>query len=405
MRDRRSVWGAWALAGCVLASAGCRGAPAGAADAGRGAATPFRPVDPRHAVGPLITPSKEPAPARFLAADVPPAPAAGALGGPRTGLDAEQLAHWEEGRRAFLRVYGVEDGLGPHFNAQSCATCHDLPTHGGGQTMAHAARAVFEPPEFVEIWPLQAIPGFEPLKVPEGKGHVVSMQLPPPLYGLGLLEAVSDETMARNCGRPATEDGVRYAYNRSHDGRPGRIGRKSHNRSILDFVASAMTSELGLTNKYKRDPRFKTDKDAVPDPEVPPVVVERLAEYAMYLAPPPREGAEPAGEALFDTVGCTACHMPAPDPAAAGAYSDLCLHSLGPELDTRIPDHDAHGDQWRTAPLWGLRLRKAYFHDGRPISLDAAIRLHGGEGAASARRYAALAQPERDRLLTFLGTL
>ena len=66
---------------------------------------------------------------------------------------------------------------------------------------------------------------------------------------------------------------------------------------------------------------------------------------------------------------------------------------------------DAGPSQWRTAPLWGLRWRSRYFHDDRADSLDAAVRMHGGEAAVVVARYAALAEPERAHLLKWLKTL
>ena len=62
-------------------------------------------------------------------------------------------------------------------------------------------------------------------------------------------------------------------------------------------------------------------------------------------------------------------------------------------------------DEFRTKPLWGLRFRTRLLHDGRAASPDEAIRLHGGDAAASAGRYAAASADDRAALPAFLNTL
>ena len=43
------------------------------------------------------------------------------LGEPLAGLTPQQKAQFAEGRKVFQRVFTPEDGLGPLFNANSCA--------------------------------------------------------------------------------------------------------------------------------------------------------------------------------------------------------------------------------------------------------------------------------------------
>ena len=56
--------------------------------------------------------------------------------------------------------------------------------------------------------------------------------------------------------------------------------------------------------------------------------------------------------------------------------SDLLLHRMGPGLADEIPQGVATGDEFRTAPLWGLGQRIFFLHDGRTSDLVQAIREH-----------------------------
>jgi len=165
--------------------------------------------------------------------------------------------------------------------------------------------------------------------------------------------------------------------------------------------------------------------DMVPDPEIPASTVLATVMYVRLLAPPNR-GKETAtvrqGESLFGQIGCESCHTPTmrtgPNQIEqlanvdAAIYSDLLLHDMGPGLADNRPDGDADGREWRTAPLWGLRLvaeflggKPFYMHDGRTSDLDEAVRMHGGEAENSAVRYAGLASAEQAAVVAFLNSL
>ncbi|MBM4344281.1 MAG: hypothetical protein FJ100_13005 [Deltaproteobacteria bacterium] len=327
-----------------------------------------------------------------------PARAAGDL---RADLPAAELARAQEGKALFHKAYTPQEGLGPHFNFESCGSCHDKPASGGHGDAAHSARLTRVDGD-VDGLPLRHLPGHAPL-VPR-PGAPTSLHKPPPLYGLGLVEALDDAAIADHCGQ-APELGIAGIAN-VNPGRQrvGRFGFKAHTVTLQDFIANALTLEMGLTNPLERDPRHFTDGDAVADPEVPTRTVERIADYVRALAPPPPGAAHPAAEAQFADLGCAHCHRPATAPGVQ-AYSDFCVHDLGAAFDNRIPDFRAGPSHWRTAPLWGLRWRDRYFHDDRAGDLDAAIRMHGGEAAKVVERYAALAEGDRKTLLVWLNSL
>ena len=56
-------------------------------------------------------------------------------------------------------------------------------------------------------------------------------------------------------------------------------------------------------------------------------------------------------------------------------------------------------------PLWGLRVRSPFLHDGRAPSIEQAIRMHKNQAEQSGRRFEALAEQERATLLQFLKSL
>ena len=80
-------------------------------------------------------------------------------------------------------------------------------------------------------------------------------------------------------------------------------------------------------------------------------------------------------------------------------YTDLLLHDLGEGLADGRPDGGADGQEWRTAPLWGLGLTQtvlpyaSYLHDGRARTLEEAILWHGGEAERARERFRTLARP------------
>ena len=145
--------------------------------------------------------------------------------------------------------------------------------------------------------------------------------------------------------------------------------------------------------------------------------VDRLADFMRLLAPPARlavTGNAVQGERLFATMDCASCHTPAMrtgkheiaalSEKTVGLFSDLLLHDMG-ALGDGIAQGAAGVREMRTAPLWGLRSRPVWLHDGRANTVDAAVRAHDGEALRSRQRYEALSATERNQLLAFLDTL
>jgi CxxC motif-containing protein (DUF1111 family) len=138
------------------------------------------------------------------------------------------------------------------------------------------------------------------------------------------------------------------------------------------------------------------------------------APVALDLPPPEGSLAIERGRQLFRSVGCEGCHT-AELGTIRGIYSDLLLHDLGPKLkdpsayyetvDDTGSSRGAGTSEWRTPPLWGFRDSAPYLHDGRARTLEEAVALHGGQGAASAHQLRTLPGTDRSLVEAFLKRL
>ncbi|MGH7475468.1 MAG: di-heme oxidoredictase family protein [Longimicrobiales bacterium] len=373
------------------------------------------------------------------------------MDGPLPGLTDAELAAFIEGDEAFGRRFAPSDGLGPIFNNVACAACHS----GDGRGRPENALTRFSlgddlvphlgGPQLQD----RAIPGAVPERLPDGVQ--TSVRLPPPVFGVGLIEAIPQSTiLALADPDDADDDGISGRPNfvvpedfvptdevggfvpiDSGGARPqlGRFGRKAQVSSLLLQVAKAYHEDIGITNDFlpieNRNPlasQATEAADRVPDPELAEGELRAVLAYLRTLAPPaPGRLTErrAEGQTIFHAIGCARCHVPelrtGPSTIAALAhqpvhlYSDLLLHDMGPELADGRPDGDADGREWRTAPLWGLRVMRDFLngdaflmHDGRARSVEDAILLHGGEAEAVRNAFVALDAAERAALLDFV---
>jgi CxxC motif-containing protein (DUF1111 family) len=117
-------------------------------------------------------------------------------------------------------------------------------------------------------------------------------------------------------------------------------------------------------------------------------VVNFASFMRLLAAPTPVPFSESAtnGSALFGSIGCVLCHSPTLTTGASPftgmshvdihPYSDFALHHMGPGLADHISQGLAGGDEFRTAPLWGVGQRLFFLHDGRATDLVGAIEAH-----------------------------
>lgn len=375
------------------------------------------------------------------------APTAGnSFESPFPGLPNDLNAMFARGDENFGRVFVVTDGLGPLFNNTGCGGCHS----GDGRGTPLQALVRFSQgadPLLNQGGPQlqdKAIPGVHPELLPLGADR--SLRMPPQVFGMGLLEtipesviiALADPTDADAdsiSGRPNWVLAAVFVPDSEIGGGPGlqlgRFGLKANVSSLLEQVVNAYHQDIGITSDFLpvENPHPQSGSvalgDRVPDPEIPASDVLETMVYVRLLAPPAQGESTPdvqQGRALFSQLKCSGCHVPALttgfspvaalDQVEANLYSDLLIHDLGPGLADNRPDGDASGSEWRTAPLWGLRLVRKFLngqvfllHDGRARSIDEAIRLHGGEAQRARDLFIGLSATEQAAVIAFLETL
>jgi CxxC motif-containing protein (DUF1111 family) len=359
------------------------------------------------------------------------------LGGALPLLSVREQRQFNHGAVVFARVFTPETGLGPLFNGSGCANCHSAPAPGGegAEAAQHATAfrggvcddlAALGGPVFqLKVTPaLHRALGIYQVPIP-ARATSTARRTTPPLWGVGLLDAVPDSVILSHADPDDRDgDGVRGRPNRTADGRLGRFGRKAQVATLREFVGEAFITEIGITNPlFPAEPSIAGNPlpvgiDPAPAPEISEDELDAADAFVRLLAPPPAvvraAKLQARGGALFGGVGCAACHVPTlktgTNPVRAlsnqvvPAYTDLLLHDLGPAL-ADICLGQALPGEFRTEPLWGLRLRFELMHDGRAKTVDAAIRLHGGEASGARARYVALSDAERTVLLAFLGSL
>jgi di-heme oxidoreductase (putative peroxidase) len=365
------------------------------------------------------------------------------LGDPLAGLTAEELARFNEGRDEFAEVDDVEEGLGPVFNEASCGTCHSGPT-GGTEGRVETRFGRWGPGGFD---PLTELGGsllqdhaigmigtndrqfvFVPEIVP-AQANIEAGRVTTPLFGLGLVDAVTDATLlqlARLQARylPAVR-GVPNMVTEIRTGatRVGRFGWKSQVPTLHQFSGDAYLNEMGITNpEFPEESHPQGSVDALAFNPFPKLNddgtnVQKFLDFMTLLGPPPRgrrSFSTEVGGVVFVTSGCAYCHTPTlitgDSPVQALSrktfhpYSDFLLHDMG-KLGDGIVQGEAGPRMMRTSPLWGLSARPTFLHDGRAKTIHDAILEHGGQGNYSRARFMRLGAYERFALLAYLRSL
>jgi CxxC motif-containing protein (DUF1111 family) len=280
----------------------------------------------------------------------------------------------------------------------------------------------------------------------------VSMRIPRPVFGMGLLEAIPAESILANADPgDANHDGISGRPNTVTDTATGkdilgRFGWKAATGSVRQAAALAAVNDVGLTSplypKHVCGPMQASCLSAVNDttPQLSNTDLDHIQSYMRGLSVPPRRNyddpAAAQGRQVFAGIGCIKCHVAnfvtsSSYPIAEmrnidiQPFTDLLLHDMGAGLadDIAVEEGTATGSEWRTCPLWGNGTGASvmyptidafnpngnpppggtYLHDGRARSITEAILWHGGEAQASHDAFVALPATLRTALLAYVA--
>lgn len=367
------------------------------------------------------------------------------------------------------------NGLGPGYNANSCGSCHSFPGIGGSSPatnpqidQAALDAAQNKVPSFLS--PRGPVREARFVKNPDGtpdggvhnlftiKGrvdapgcnaaqpdfetqlarHNVIFRIPTPMFGGGLIENISDNTILQNkAADRALKAALGIAGHENRNGNDGtvtRFGWKAQNKSLMMFSGEAYNVEMGVTNDL-----FTNERNATPgcmfntQPEDHLLYdihtedgggtsgMQHFATLGRLLAAPAPGPSTPStqrGKAYFQVIGCQVCHtqsmrtdtsdIDALSQKDARLYSDLLVHHMGSNLSDGVQQGNAGPDEFRTAPLWGVGQRIFFLHDGRTSDLQSAIQAHQSQGSEANRvieNFMHLNDAEKQDLLNFLRSL
>jgi CxxC motif-containing protein (DUF1111 family) len=349
-----------------------------------------------------------------------------------------------------------DDGLGPLYDAPSCAACHaqasstevdETSTPPGMVIRLGNAKGTGDP---VYGYQLQTrgvagqMPEANPdlgwaargqLRVPKvtlyhlgygalAKDTKLALRRAPSLRGVGLLAQVPEsEILARAIAESSDSGAIKGRAPWVMVGGKsvlGRFGWKATQPDVTAQAAIAFSRDIGLsTRRYPEPWGDCTQAEAAcragphggkeGEPEVADSILEMVAQY-VGSQPPPPAATDSQGEKLFAQTGCAACHatLHLRDGKPVTAYTDLLLHDLGADLNDGIKEGAAEPGMWRTAPLWdvaqSLKLG-GLLHDGRARNVTEAVEWHGGEAAAVRDRFRALTTPDKAALVAFVSGL
>jgi len=485
-------------------------------------------------------------------------------GGALPGLNDLERGYFDVAKDVFQEVDAGPDGLGPRFNLDSCSGCHSQPTIGGTSPATNPQVAVATlmgaknvVPSFITangpirearfvrnrdgspdggVHSLFVITGrsdapgcniAQPNFAAELARNNVVFRIPTPVFGLGLVENVSDGTLEASLAANAQQKralGISGRFNRNgNDGTIARFGWKAQNKSLLLFSGEAYNVEMGITNELFQNERdsdpacqFKaTPNDSTPlesENTASPSAsfqsdIDLFAAFMRFSAPPTPASssatpvaqaagalnatagqttgtatgasttsspasttsspasttsstastassaasttvasatadvssvmaaaagsstAQPSssassgasvtrGNQVFSNVGCQACHTKtlttAKSPLTGQSnvtiqpFSDFAVHEMGTGLADGVSQGTANGNEFRTAPLWGVGQRIFFLHDGRTKDLHEAIQQHasrGSEANAVINNYNLLSRDDKQALINYLRSL
>lgn len=265
----------------------------------------------------------------------------------------------------------------------------------------------------------------------------ISVRTPLRHVGLGLMLAIDPNELLTLEKQQYPEYGISGEINWVTERGEKLLGLSGHKAQHADLtVELGFLSDMGVTNSRFPDEISAGQSQTEgmdPDIEISDEDMADVDYYLHSLGVPARRNVNDEevlrGEKMFYRAKCQLCHTPTlhtrsegvnlidgtPLPWLGGQtihpYSDFMLHDMGPELGDNFSQFNASGDEWRTAPLWGIGLQEVvnghtyFLHDGRARNFVEAIMWHGGEGDVSRQIFSDMDKADRDALVKFLRSL
>ena len=354
-------------------------------------------------------------------------------------------ANFDSARATFEEHEAISDGLGPVYNADSCAGCHSNPVTGAISQITELRAGHFNGTSFVDqvggsLINDRALDASIQERV-LGSSEVRTFRTSLNTLGDGFVEAIADSTLVSLANsQPSSMRGlvirVPVAEAAANVVAVGRFGWKDQHASLTSFSADAYLNEMGITSTLQPTENTSNGNsvarfDTVAEPEDTDGDVQIFADFMRATKAPPRDGAAAAtsdairGSQLFDSIGCNVCHVrtivtaPRNTQILGGArtvnqalankiihpFSDFLMHNVG--TGDGIVQNGGPNTRlrMRTPPLWGVRTRNRLMHDGESLTRNDAILRHAGEATSVINSYRALSTTQKNQLVAFLNSL
>jgi CxxC motif-containing protein (DUF1111 family) len=359
----------------------------------------------------------------------------------------------------FEEADGVDEGLGPLYNAQSCTNCHQNPVTGGTSQVSELrvghrdSSGRFVNPTILINNGQNRVVGRSLIndratcaeaqqKVPSTE-NLRTFRMSLSILGDGFVEAIDSQTLVNISQSQRNQSGGRITgqfiqvpvLEAPGTSRGGRFGWKNQHASLLSFAADAYVNEQGITSRLQptdattvckttSDPEDEVDARNESD-------IDHFANFMRATKAPPVDAAiaasadSQAGGRLFSQIGCNLCHVSLITTAPAGTvingnkftipaalgnkvihpYSDFLLHNVGTGDGIVQNGPQDTANKFRTTPLWGFRTRDRLMHDGLTLTPHEAILRHAGEATFVINNYRSLSQTQKGQVLRFLSSL
>lgn len=301
-------------------------------------------------------------------------------------------------------------------------TCDRFPTED------QEAYCLIRPRYWIEDWYATPIPE---------EDLVMTVRTPLRHVGLGLMMALDRDELRALAAISYPEYGISGKLQWIEERGQKQIGLSGHKAQHADLtIELGFSSDLGVTSHRYPEEVAEGQAQMTQDfgVEISDADMAQVDSYLHTLGVPARRHVNDPrvrrGQEMFYAAKCHLCHTPTlhtgpeapklidgtPLPQLARQtvhpYSDFLLHDLGPDLGDDFGQGVATGDEWRTAPLWGIGLQETvnghthFLHDGRARNYVEAILWHKDEeGRVSTEIFRHMPKSDRDALVTFLRSL